>query len=163
MSASSPRADSARCPADVGPLPFPRREARPEDVRVLVIDDEPLIRWSCAATLTASGFPVIEGERGETAVAVLANPDGGAEVVLLDLVLPDSRDLSLLARLRCLVPAVPIIMMTAFPTPELVAEARRLGAFTVVEKPFDLNGLVPLVRRALAGDPARGDGGDALE
>ena len=63
--------------------------------------------------------------------------------------------LSLLALLRRLAPAVPIILMTAFPTPEVVAEARRLGAFAVVEKPFDLNGLVPLVRRALASAPPR--------
>lgn len=162
MSAGSACADSRLRPADAGPLTLPRREATPEAVRVLVIDDEPLIRWSCAETLTASGFPVIEGDSGETAVTVLANPNGGVDVVLLDLVLPDSRDLSLLARLRRLVPAVPIIMMTAFPTPELVAEAERLGAFAVVEKPFDLNGLVPLVRRALASDPSRGDGGEAV-
>jgi DNA-binding NtrC family response regulator len=151
----SARADLPLRPADVRPLTLPHREAMPEEVRVLVIDDEPLIRWSCAETLTANGFPVIEGDRGETAVAVLANPNGGAEVVLLDLMLPDFRDLSLLALLRRLVPAVPIILMTAFPTPELVAEAQRLGAFAVVEKPFDLNELVPLVRRALASDPSR--------
>lgn len=155
MSAGSAHADLTRRPADVGPLTSPRCEPMSEEVRVLVIEDEPLIRWSCAETLTASGFPVIEGERGEMAVAVLANPNGGAEVVLLDLMLPDSRDLSLLALLRRLAPAVPIIVMTAFPTPKVVAEAQRLGAFAVIEKPFDLNGLVPLVRRALASDPPR--------
>ena len=95
MSAGSAHADLTRRPADVGPLTSPRCEPMSEEVRVLVIEDEPLIRWSCAETLTASGFPVIEGERGEIAVAVLANPNGGAEVVLLDLMLPDSRDLSL--------------------------------------------------------------------
>lgn len=162
MSAGSAHADLPHRPADVGPLTSPRRDSTGYQVRVLVIDDEPLIRWSCAETLTASGFPVIEGDCGDTAVAVLANPNGGAEVVLLDLILPDSRDLSLLARLRRLVPAVPIILMTAFPTPELVAEARRLGAFAVVEKPFDLNELVPLVRRALVADASRGGGGNAV-
>jgi DNA-binding NtrC family response regulator len=124
----------------------------PEGARVLVIDDEPLIRWSCAETLAASGFPVIEGDSGEAALSVLADPNRGADVVLLDVILPDTPDLSLLAVLRRLVPAVPIILMTAFPTAELVAEAQRLGAFAVVEKPFDMNGLVPLVRRALASD-----------
>jgi DNA-binding NtrC family response regulator len=118
--------------------------------RVLIVADEPLIRWSCAETLSASGFPVIEIERGDAALAVLSQPSGGADVILLDLVLPDSRDLSLLGRLRGFVPAVPIVIMTAFATPEIVEEARRLGAVTVVEKPFDLNGLVPLVRQALA-------------
>ena len=95
MTAGSARADLPSRPVDVGPLISPHCEAMRDEVRVLVIDDEPLIRWSCAQMLTASGFPVIEGERGETAVSVLGNPNGGAEVVLLDLMLPDSRDLSL--------------------------------------------------------------------
>ena len=155
MTAGSARADLPSRPVDVGALTSPHCDAMRDEVRVLVIDDEPLIRWSCAQMLTASGFPVIEGERGETAVSVLGNSNGGAEVVLLDLMLPDSRDLSLLALLRRLAPAVPIILMTAFPTPEVVAEAQRLGAVAVVEKPFDLNGLVPLVRRALASAPPR--------
>jgi DNA-binding NtrC family response regulator len=155
MRTGSALADRSGHPADVGPLTSPNRDAMPEEARVLIIDDEPLIRWSCAETLMASGFAVIEGERGETAVAVLANPNRVATVVLLDLILPDSRDLSLLALLRRLAPAVPVILMTAFPTPELVTEAQRLGAFAVVEKPFDVNGLVPLVRRALASDPSR--------
>jgi two-component system nitrogen regulation response regulator GlnG len=154
MSTDSAPADFPLRLADVAPMTGPHRRATSESVPILVIDDEPLIRWSCAETLKASGFRVIEGERGETAVAVLANPNGGAEVVLLDLILPDARDLSLLARLRRLVPAVPIVLMTAFPTPELVAEAERLGAFAVVEKPFDLNELVPLVCRALASRPS---------
>jgi DNA-binding NtrC family response regulator len=155
MSAGSAHADSPHRPAAHGPLALPHREAMPDEVRVVVIDDEPLIRWSCAETLAAGGFRVIEADSRETALAVLADPGGGADLVLLDLVLPDSRDLSLLALLRRLVPAVPIILMTAFPTPELVAEAQRLGAFAVIEKPFDLNGLVALVRQALAGGPSR--------
>ena len=49
--------------------------------------------------------------------------------MLPDVILPDTRDLSLFALPRRLVPAVPIILMTAFPTPELVVEAQLLGAF----------------------------------
>jgi DNA-binding NtrC family response regulator len=128
------------------------RAKRSKPCRVLIVEDEPLIRWSCAETLSASGFPVIEVDCGDAALSVLSQPSGGADVILLDLILPDSRDLFLLRRLRRLVPAVPILMMTAFATRETVEEARRLGAVGVIEKPFDLNDLVPLVRQALASD-----------
>jgi DNA-binding NtrC family response regulator len=69
--------------------------------------------------------------------------------VLLDLKLPDSDDLSLLASVRRLLPGVPVILMTAFGTPEVLEEARRLGAFTVLDKPFDLDELDRLIERAL--------------
>src|SRR6185436_59550 len=65
-------------------------------LRVLVVDDEPLIRWSVAETLGERGFEVVEtGDALATRVAVRADPS--FDVVLLDYRLPDSDDLSLLA------------------------------------------------------------------
>jgi two-component system KDP operon response regulator KdpE len=116
---------------------------------VLVVDDEPLVRWSVAETLGALGYQVTDVGTGESAIFAVMNAAGTTDVVLLDLVLPDFRDLSLLAVLRRLAPAVPIIMMTAFATPELIERARTLGAFTVVNKPFEMNELAPLISQAL--------------
>jgi AmiR/NasT family two-component response regulator len=48
-----------------------------------------------------------------------------------------------------MVPTLPIVMMTAFATPELVERARGLGAFAVINKPFEMNELAPLIRRAI--------------
>ena len=127
---------------------FSPRAGKTQSVRVLVVDDEPLIRWSVSETLAARGYQVIEAGSGEAAISALMNAPGSTDVVLLDLVLPDSHDLSLLAVIRRLAPGVPVIMMTAFATPELVEWARALGAFTVVSKPFELNELAPLIRRA---------------
>jgi CheY-like chemotaxis protein len=117
--------------------------------RVLVVDDEPLVRWSVAETLGARGYEVIEAGCGESAVRAFINSPGPPDVVLLDLLLPDVCDLSLLTAFRRLAPTVPIIMMTAFATPELVERARTSGAYTVVNKPFELNELAPLIRQAL--------------
>lgn len=130
----------------VGSIPRARNAAAP---RVLVVDDEPLIRWSCAETLGAAGLRVIEVDNGEAALFTLADRRGGTDLILLDLVLPDFRDLSLLDVLHHLAPDVPIILMTAYATPELRQHARELGAFTVIDKPFDMNRLVALVREAL--------------
>jgi len=127
---------------------FPHPWASPPP-RVLVVDDEPLIRWSVAETLTARGYQVIETGSGDSAIYMVMSAPPGVDVILLDLVLPDFHDLSLLAVLRRLAPAVPIVMMTAFATPALIERARALGAFCVIDKPFEMNDLAPVVRQAI--------------
>ena len=119
--------------------------------RVLVVDDESLVRWSLAETLGASGYAVTEARDGASAIRAFASPRGGTDVVLLDLRLPDSGDLRVLAAMRQLSPEVPVIVMTAFGTPDLLNEALRLGAFAVIDKPFDMSAISPLIERALAG------------
>lgn len=144
-----PWIDSAPEIPPIAARDFSLRARKSPPPLVLVVDDEPLVRWSVAETLGARGYQVIETGSGESAICALMNAPGATDVVLLDLVLPDFRDLSLLAVLRRLVPTVPIIMMTAFATPELVETARALGAFTVVNKPFEMNELAPLIQQAL--------------
>jgi DNA-binding NtrC family response regulator len=117
-------------------------------VRVLIVDDELLIRWSLRETLAERGFTVSDvGDAGSALAAVAAErPD----VVLLDLRLPDSEDLGLLASIRQLAPLCQVILMTAFGTVEAIDGAMRLGAFRVVTKPFDLAEMASLVRKAHA-------------
>ena len=114
-------------------------------LRVLVVDDEPLIRWSLAETLGARGYQVVEcGDARSTRDAVR---DTVFDVVLLDLRLPDSDDLSVLASIRQQSHAR-VILMTAFGTWELVRHALDLGAFRVVGKPFEMDELADLVAEA---------------
>ncbi len=120
---------------------------------VLVVDDESLIRWSLAETLTNAGYHVLEAPDRQSALRFFEKMPDGVCVVLLDLRLPDSHDLSLLRRIREVAPHCRIIMMTAHGTPELVEEALESGAFQVVDKPFDLDLMVGLVRQALASGP----------
>jgi DNA-binding NtrC family response regulator len=118
-------------------------------IHVLVVDDEPLIRWSVAATLSDAGFDVEEAADATSALRIVTNAALPFGVVILDLRLPDMSDLSLLGTLRQLLPRAHLILMNAFGTPELVASARALGA-DVLSKPFELdelNGLVAADRR----------------
>jgi two-component system, NtrC family, response regulator AtoC len=144
-----PSLDSAAETCPVAARDFPLRVRKSPAPRVLVVDDEPLVRWSVAETLGARGYQVHEAGSGASAIRALMGPPGTTDVVLLDLLLPDYCDLSLLAVLRGVAPTVPIIMMTAFATPGLVERARKLGALTVINKPFDMNELAPLIRQAL--------------
>ena len=114
---------------------------------MLVVDDERLMRWSLTETLADCGDIVTQAENGDTAVRALRG-DTAPDVVLLDYVLPDSRDLSLLATLKRLAPSTHIILMTACCTPELAAEALAQGAHRVISKPFDMDDVAALVHRA---------------
>jgi DNA-binding NtrC family response regulator len=118
-------------------------------LRVLVVDDEPLIRWSVAETLTELGHLVVEAGDGASAIRAL---DEGEpfDAVVLDYRLPDSNDLNLLATIRRLAPQAAVIMMTAFGTPEVTSGAIKLGAYRVVPKPFEMHDMAELVLQATA-------------
>jgi DNA-binding NtrC family response regulator len=117
-------------------------------LRILVVDDEPLIRWSLVETLSDAGDEVVAVTDAQSAVQVATDAAVPFDVALLDLRLPDSNDLSLLSRLRRLTPATRIILMTAHGTREMSQEALDLGAYCVLNKPFEMNALSPLVSQA---------------
>ncbi len=114
-------------------------------LRVLVVDDEPLIRWSIAETLGAAGHQVIEAQDAVSTLRVLAEAPT-PDLILLDFRLPDSNDLGLLTEIRRIVPTTPVVMMTAFGTPDMTAGALKLGASRVLNKPFNMHDLEGLVR-----------------
>ena len=117
-------------------------------VRVLIVDDEPLIRWSLAETLADQGYGVVEAGDGAGALAVLQDAQRPVDVVMLDYRLPDSNSLNLLATIRTVSPRSRVLLMTAYGTPEVEAEALRLGAFSVVHKPIEMHDVASLVSRA---------------
>jgi DNA-binding NtrC family response regulator len=119
-------------------------------LRILVVDDEPLIRWSLVQTLSDSGHEAVEATDGADAIRAVSNAAEPFDVALLDFRLPDSNDLTLLSRLRRLTPATQIILMTAYGTPEVVQGALDLGVFRVVAKPLDMNDVTDLVTHAHA-------------
>ena len=114
-------------------------------LRVLVVDDEPLIRWSIAETLGAAGHHVLEAADAASALRAVADRPG-PDLVLLDFRLPDSNDLGLLAKIREMVPDAAVVMMTAFGTPDVTVGALKLGASRVLNKPFNMHDLEDVVR-----------------
>jgi CheY-like chemotaxis protein len=117
----------------------------PPALRVLVVEDELLIRWSIAQTLTDAGHAVLEAEDGAAAVLALSGPRTRVDAVLLDFRLPDSNDLTLLARIRQLTPKSSVILMTAYGTPEVIQGALDLGVDRVISKPFEMHDLSGMV------------------
>lgn len=110
-------------------------------LRVLVVDDEALIRWSVAETLVDLGLDVEQAVDAASALAAIETAERNFDVIVLDLRLPDMDDLTLLATIRRRLPKAAIVLMTAFGTPEIVAEARALGVVEILSKPFELGEL----------------------
>jgi DNA-binding NtrC family response regulator len=119
-------------------------------LRVLVVEDELLIRYAIAETLGRAGHTVIEADHGAAAVRALTNTADAIDVVMLDYRLPDSNDLTLLAAIRRLSPRSGVILMTAHGTPEVTKGALDLSAYEVMHKPFELYDLEPLLLKAFA-------------
>ena len=134
-------ADVAEAPREI-PL---RKDFYPP--HVLVVDDEPLIRWSVAQSLADLGLDVEQASDAASALRTVTTSASPFQVVVLDLRLPDMDDLSLLATLRQVLPAARLILMTAFGSPDILREATLLGA-KVLNKPFELAELNRLVLAA---------------
>ena len=117
--------------------------------RVLIVDDEALIRWSLVETLADSGLSATEASDGESALRALSEA-GPFDVVVLDYRLPDSNDLNLLATIRRVSPRTAVVVMTAFGTPEVSSGALELGAYRVVAKPFEMHEMADVVLQASA-------------
>ena len=130
------------------PRNFPHMVKNSSIARVLVVDDEPLIRWSLGEALRELGYDVEEAADGRTACERISQAPP-FKVVLLDFRLPDSNDLGLFSRLRQFLPDAHIILMTAYGTAEVVSDAIARGAFRVISKPFELAAIASLVSEAV--------------
>ena len=113
--------------------------------RVLVVDDEALIRWSIVETLSRAGHVVIEAGDAATALRGLTEKREPIDVVLLDYRLPDSNGLDLVTTIRQRSPGSAVVLMTAYGTPEVIARALDMGVHRVLNKPFNMDDLASVV------------------
>jgi DNA-binding NtrC family response regulator len=116
--------------------------------RILVVDDDPSIRFLCRVNLELDGYEVAEADSLESARATLE--EGDVAVVVLDVHLYGERSDALLAECHALRPPVPVVIVTG--SADVTQE--RLGeADAVLPKPFELGELLSTVSR-LAGEHA---------
>jgi two-component system OmpR family response regulator len=113
-------------------------------VRVLVVDDEALIRWSVCAALTSAGFDVVAAGTADEALAIAAEWPP-PKVALLD-VQPDGQGRELMAGIRRIYPDCRFLGMS---TARRGGPGSEASGVQTVEKPFDLSELVRLVEEAV--------------
>lgn len=115
--------------------------------RVVVAEDEAIIRLDIVETLKESGFDVV-GQAGDGAEAVRLTLELKPDLVLMDIKMPGTDGLQaaeVLAEHN-----VPVVLLTAFSSPELVDRASAAGVFSYVVKPFNPSNLIPALRIALS-------------
>ena len=114
---------------------------------ILIVDDEPNIRRMLGALLRQEGYAISDAADGAAALATMSDLD--ADVVLLDLALPDVKGLDLLRKLHEGWPLVPIIMMSGRASLADAVQATKLGAFHFIEKPLTPEAVLLTIRGAL--------------
>jgi AmiR/NasT family two-component response regulator len=114
---------------------------------VIVAEDEAIIRLDIVETLKESGFDVI-GQAGDGAEAVRLALELKPQLVLMDIKMPGTDGLQAAEILK--EHKVPVVLLTAFSSPELVERASEAGVYSYVVKPFNPSNLIPALRIALS-------------
>jgi CheY-like chemotaxis protein len=114
---------------------------------VLLVDDEPGVRFALSEVLHERGYRVVSVGSGPEALAAL----DGVDVVVTDLSMPGMDGLELVAQIAARAPALPVILLTAHGSDNLVRIASSRGACGCLSKPFDIDEIARVVERALAG------------
>jgi len=115
-------------------------------MKILIVDDEPAIRDTCAEVAEQSGMKVVAVASAEEAFEVLENH--AVDILLTDLMLRESSGLDLLKRVHDTNPLLPVIVLTQYGTIDSAVTATRLGAVDYVTKPFRIEELRTRLERA---------------
>jgi DNA-binding NtrC family response regulator len=130
--------------------------------KILVVDDKQMMRDSVGATLQRAGYTVVAAAHGKAALQMVEKHKPAA--VVTDLKMPEMDGLELLEHLIAADVQLPVVLMTAYGSINDAVSAMKAGAFDFVQKPFEGDQLVMVVRRAvehrrLLKDNARRGGG----
>jgi len=124
---------------------------QPDDIlfkpKILVVDDEKVIREGCREVLTLEGFEVVVAENGEQGLEMIEKVH--FDVVLLDLMMPGISGFDVLSHIKALHPDTSIIVITGYATVEHSIEAMKSGAFDFIPKPFSPDQLRVVVSKAI--------------
>lgn len=115
--------------------------------KILVIDDEKLIRWTLEQHLVKEGYEVVTADSAERGLAII-NEDA-PDLILLDNRLPEMTGLELLEKLNVPERGLMVIMITAYGLVETAVRAMKLGAYDYISKPFNLEEITFVIRKAL--------------
>lgn len=115
--------------------------------KILVVDDEKVIRNGCNEVLTQDGYEVILAEDGELGLKMIEKAH--FDVILLDLMMPGLSGFDVLSHVKALHPDTSIIVITGYATIENSIEAMKKGAFDFIPKPFSPDQLRVVVSKAI--------------
>lgn len=116
--------------------------------RILVIDDEDIVRMSCSRALSPEGYDLKLARNGEEGLRMLS--EESFDIVMTDLKMPDMDGIEVLRRVKEGWPQVEVIIVTGYQTVDTAVKSIKLGAFDYVEKPFTPDKILAVVEAAIA-------------
>ena len=116
-------------------------------VRILVVDDEEIIRNLLYDTLSNTGYKVKTAKDGQEAIAQIENEP--FEIVITDLKMPVMVGMELLQRVQKINPDICVLIITAYSMVESAVSAMKLGAYDYICKPFELEEMKIIIKKAV--------------
>jgi two-component system response regulator AtoC len=113
--------------------------------KILVVDDEHLVRWSVCRMLEAEGFETVEASSGREALQVMQNEQ--IWILITDLMMPEMSGIELIRRARIDNPDLGILVITAIDSPGPIDSALQAGAVHTFTKPIPFDELVGTIQR----------------
>ncbi len=118
--------------------------------RILLIDDEPIVRNVAKKMLERAGFQVLAAHDGARALELLQAEDGAIDCIILDLTMPNMDGEGTLRAIRAVKAAVPVILSSGHSREEAVARMEGLNIAAFLQKPYKMSTLTNLLRRVLS-------------
>jgi two-component system nitrogen regulation response regulator GlnG len=115
--------------------------------KIWIIDDDKSIRWVIDKTLTQNGYDSLQFSNANDAINEFNRRE--PSLIISDISMPGESGLDLLQKVTKQFPHIPIIIMTAFADLQSTIDAYKFGAFEFLTKPFEIENLLDLVRKAL--------------
>ncbi|MEX1198343.1 MAG: response regulator [Pseudohongiellaceae bacterium] len=143
-------AASSVAPATARMAPGPADDTEQMPGRILVVDDEELVRGTLVMTLTHLGYTVEGASTPESALRQLHESPQRYQLVLTDLAMPGMNGILLVERIRQLLPSLPVVMLSGHFTDEDRQALRQLDVTSLLGKPFSRAELAEAVQKALA-------------
>ena len=141
---------------------LPKTDGASEDrPRLLIADDDREMLALLSSTFIHAGYEVVESANGTEVLNLLrasTADNGRLDLAVLDINMPGLSGLQILGWIRRSSATMPVILITAFGSPQLHEHAQRLGATKVFDKPFSLMDLLDFVGTALASPAPSGRG-----
>jgi DNA-binding NtrC family response regulator len=122
-----------------------------KDKHILLVDDDAWIRDSMSICLSCEGCRVTTAKTAREGLEALQQ--GGVDVLICDYQLPDRDGLDLLREAKTLAPNVPMILITAFGSRQLYAQAAAIGVDIFIDKPFNSHTIEHAITRLLEDPP----------
>lgn len=120
-------------------------------IRVLICDDHQIVRQGIKQMLADASDLALAGEAASGPEAVAKVREGGIDVVLLDIAMPQRDGLDVLKQLRSEYPKLPVLMLSTYPDRQYAVRSLKLGASGYLNKSADSEQMTEAIRRVAAG------------